>query len=205
MTNHLERLIRLLPPPAEPVAPPPWERTRAEAGLCFPADYRAFVNTYGGGRIMGAASPMSCHIYAPTSAPGRLDDPVGFRGFVDWCSADTADLFEGADPGEWGGVLYPVYPDPGGLLFWGQNEEGDMYWWLTEDDDPDRWPVMMWARGPAEIWRFDTGMVEFVANQVAGGDVSPDWMHAPGARWTMTSDWRRRGLNVSAGPGKAPM
>lgn len=88
-------------------------------------------------------------------------------------------------------------------MFWGHNATGDMYWWLTEGDDPDRWPVMMWARGPAEIWRFDMGMVEFLANQVAGGNASPDSMHAPGARWIMTSDWLRRGLNATAGPQSA--
>lgn len=63
---------------------------------------------------------------------------------------------------------------------------------------------MMWARGPAEIRRFDTGMVAFLHTLVSGGHPGADWTRAPHVSWTMRSDWLRRGLSVSAGPSATP-
>ncbi|GAA0674251.1 hypothetical protein GCM10010193_28870 [Kitasatospora atroaurantiaca] len=77
-----------------------------------------------------------------------------------------------------------------------------MFRWLTEGDDPDRWPIVVWARGPATTYRFETGMVEPLHAMVSGEPWAPcpGWMHAPTTRWTRTSDWLRRGLEISAGP-----
>lgn len=201
MTNRdLDQLARLLPPPAQEVSGPPWERCRPEAGLDFPSDYRAFVDRYGGGRVEGPDSFERLVIHTPSGVPRRPGQAGGFGAFVAWNVSEFASMFEGADEGFWGGKVYPMYPAPGGLLTWGENEQGDLFWWLTEGDDPDAWPVVMWARGPATTYRFDIGMVEFLYAMVSGQEPSPEWLHLEGHRWVLTSDWQRRGLEVSAGP-----
>ncbi|MEU5881830.1 SMI1/KNR4 family protein [Spirillospora sp. NPDC047279] len=36
---------------------------------------------------------------------------------------------------------HPPFPAKGGALPWSNNEEEDLFFWITEDEDPDRWPV----------------------------------------------------------------
>ncbi len=54
---------------------------------------------------------------------------------------------------------YAIFPEPGGLLEWGGNLNGDRCFWLTEDPDPDRWPVVVWFRGEvaSRSWRREEG------------------------------------------------
>ncbi|WP_055591094.1 SMI1/KNR4 family protein [Peterkaempfera griseoplana] len=196
MADYLDQLVRLLPPPPTPVAGLPWERSRQHVGFDFPQDYQAFVDLYGGGHI-GAADGLRMFIYAPTSASRIRTTSTGFKGFVDWHVAEMAPMFEGTDADHWGGTLYPVYPEPGGLLTWGENEQGDMFWWLTEGDDADKWPVVMWARGPATTFRFECGMTGLLHALLVGSAPGPEWLRTPETHWTMTSDWQRTGLDVS--------
>lgn len=199
MDRYLEQLADLLPPPAEEIAGPPWERSRREVGFDFPSDYRAFVDRYGGGYLEEPDS-LRFSVYAPSSVPRRPGQPVGFEGFVSWHASEFASIFEDADELDWGGTVYPLYPAPGGLLVWGANEQGDVFWWLTEGDDPDAWPVVMWARGPVTTYRFDVGMVRFLHAIVSSQAPSFEGLHMPQARWTLTSDWLRRDLDSSSGP-----
>jgi len=185
VSNQLERLTRLLPSPQAAVAGPPWQQSRTEVGFDFPSDYRAFVDRYGGGQI-GTSNSLRCFVYAPSSIPVRPGIPTGFKGFVEWHVSYIAPMFEGCHEDYWGGTVYPMYPEPGGLLTWGENEQGDLFWWLTEGDDPDRWPVVMWARGPAATFRFDCGMSGLLASMISGDVPSPDWVRSPPARWTLT-------------------
>lgn len=201
MSHQLDRLTRLLPPPQSAVAGPPWQHSRTEVGFDFPSDYRAFVNRYGGSQI-GAPGSLRFFVHCPSSIPARSGVPTGFEGFVEWHVSDIAPMFEGGDEDYWGGTTYPMYPEPGGLLTWGENEQGDLFWWLTEGDDADRWPVVVWARGPATTFRFDCGMVGLLVSMISGGFPSPEWVRSPHAHWTLTSDWLSRGLNITAGPAR---
>jgi hypothetical protein len=201
MTDALSELVKLFPPPCEPVAAPPWEQSRAEIGLDFPSDYRAFVDRYGAGEF-GVAGSGSFYVRAPSSCPCPDLREVGFKGYVESHALEMAELFdfEGADEDYWGGIVYPMHPRPEGLLTWGDNENGDTFWWLTEGDDPDKWPVIMWARGLATTFRFEMGLVE-VLLRIAHGEIpSVQAMRSPQRRWTMTSDWLRDRLSISAGP-----
>ncbi|MFJ8478366.1 hypothetical protein [Kitasatospora sp. NPDC094011] len=71
---------------------------------------------------------------------------------------------------------YPVYPEPGGLLYWASNYNGDHCFWLTEGDDPDRWPVVVWLRGefPDGWHRYDMGMARFLLLALSGEDSTLD-------------------------------
>jgi hypothetical protein len=57
--------------------------------------------------------------------------------------------------------------------------DGDVLYWLTEDPDPDRRPVVVWARGPATTYRLEGGMVEFLATVLAGEHPDITWLAWP--------------------------
>lgn len=212
MDSAWERLTRMLPPPVEgEVAPVPWHLSRAEVGLDFPADYRRFVDRYGAGDVISldwVYTPYPDEAYEPEAPIDRenfsiyspsVDEKTwlrgrGFPGFVDYTAEQIRDgfVFDGADESYWGGTMYPIHPDPGGLLAWGESSmDGDVLYWLTEDPDPDRWPVVMWARGPATTYRFEGGMVEFLAAVLAGEHPDITWLAWPRLAWKLRSDWLR--------------
>ncbi|WP_162484681.1 hypothetical protein [Streptacidiphilus melanogenes] len=197
MSANLDALSRLLPPPQEAVAAPPWERSKAECGFDFPADYREFVNRFGGGVIHVGPEELPTSVMAPSSAPYLSGDPGGFRAFVE---ETISGLTLDHEVNCWDGPAYPDLPAPGGLLAWGHNLSGDTFYWSTQDADPDRWPVVMLLRGPAEVVPFDGGMVEFLLAVHDGSHELSPWMTDPVLRWTMETDWDRRHLQISAGP-----
>ncbi|WP_160311534.1 SMI1/KNR4 family protein [Streptacidiphilus melanogenes] len=200
MPDALSRLAKLFPPPAVPVASPPWERSRAEIGLDFPSDYRAFVDLYGAGEF-GTPDSLACHVHAPTSCllPGGRE--TGFKGYIEWHASEMDDLF-GSELDEEDDTkpAYRIFPEPGGLLIWGENEQGDLYFWLTSDGPPDQWPVVMWARGPVTTYRFDMGMVDVLLGSARGEIPNVRAMCSSQRRWTMKSDWSHDRLSISAGP-----
>jgi len=202
MDAGLDRLARLLPPPPGEVAAPPWERSRAEVGFDFPEDYRRFVDRYGAGYVVSDSSSTEFSIRAPQGGERRPGESGGFRGFIDKHVTEDRPLFvfDGADEGYWGGIVYPVYPDEGGVLTWGESDVGDVFFWLTEGSDPDKWPVVMWPRNLDESFRFDGGIVDFLLAVFSGLHPASPWLSGARLKWTMTSDWLRRGLEVSAGP-----
>jgi hypothetical protein len=187
-STQLEALARLLPPPRESVAAPPWERAEAECGFAFPSDYQEFVNLYGGGKILTGAAEWPVWILAPCSVPQRPGAPGGFAALVQ----ETEELPLGHEWNGWDGPAYPDLPAPGGLLAWGHDQDGDTFYWSTEDPDPDRWPVVMLARGPAQVLPFEGGMVDFLLAVHSGAHEASEWLADPVIRWSMQSDWLRR-------------
>jgi hypothetical protein len=205
MSAEIDQLVRLMPPPPGEVAGPPWQLSATEIGLEFPEDYREFVDRYGAGLAESDTAPMGLTVKAPHSGAWRPGGAAGFRGFTEKHAARVrpAFVFDSAGEDYWGGIVYPVFPDAGGVLSWGDSGEGDFFFWLTGDPDPNRWPVVMWPRHQETSYRFEGGMVAFLVAVFTGAHPASDWLGGPGLRWTMESDWERRGLSVSAGPAVA--
>lgn len=218
MDSSFDRLIRLLPPPSGEVAAVPWDLSRPQISLDFPADYRRFADHYGGGDVVepdwvytpydgeeldDPGEPqdrVNLSIYGPHGGVWPFEGGGEFHAFRTHQIAEVHSLFafEDAAEGHWGDTVYPVYPDPGGLLAWGSNIDGDVFFWLTEDPDPDRWPVVMWARGPATMIRFDGGMVDFLVSVLSGEHPQITWLTGPNLTWVMHNDWLHRDVPDSA-------
>jgi hypothetical protein len=209
---QLRLLEALLTPPRTVVAATPWELSRAEVGFDFPSDYRAFIDRYGGGTLTRAGTPMRFSVMNPGEDQWCPDGPSGFAGFVDVTVSELRPRFAGgcpdagpaprpARPGARPAppARYPVLPDPGGLLAWGSTDDGDCFFWLTQDPDPDRWPVVLWSRCEEAAHRFDGGMVEFLLAVLRGEHPASAWLSGPEPRWTPEADWNRRELPIYAG------
>ncbi|MCX4462469.1 SMI1/KNR4 family protein [Streptomyces sp. NBC_01728] len=127
-----------------------WDAMRRAWGVGFPSDYIAFMSTYGGGGIddvLGILTPE-----ASTQPP----DGPGFGSM----SGETAIMrqtwqFEGGPD--------KVDASPDSVLAWGVSCGADILGWLTTDDNPDKWPVIVWERHGWPHWRiYDCGMAEFL-------------------------------------------
>lgn len=193
--------MELLPPPRD-VAAPPWDEIAGEIDLPLPSDYKWFCDTYGGGEISGPKNTYRgvwFDIFSPSQA-GPRGLATGLRGLVEYHMRDFYDIFYQADVSIWPEGPRPVYPEPGGVLAWGQTEWGDSLFWSTADPDPDNWPVVAWMRHTGEPVYPECGMVDFLIRVFQEEfPMMRSWL-APGLLWTMGHDWLRRDLEITAGP-----
>jgi hypothetical protein len=130
------------------------------------------------------------------------DAPGGLAGFVfdttAWCNP-SAGFHELHLAGNYTEAPYPVLPTPGGLLKWGNTSNSDYLYWLTEDSDPDAWPIVMaFYSTPFDWLRYDGGIVQFLADVCA--QRHPEWkslMARPlgeidGTPYRFLGDWTGR-------------
>ncbi|MFE9632433.1 hypothetical protein [Streptomyces sp. NPDC006463] len=124
-----------------------WAAVEARIGTALPGDYKQLAELFGYGAFDGY---LRLHI---PDAPFRSDDIALHTQFLgEWAKAHDSGLWE----------PYEVYPAPGGLLEWASSEQADQFFWLTEDPDPDRWPILMKEDVPDSWRRFDGTTAEFV-------------------------------------------
>lgn len=150
-TGELDTLTGILPPPASPVEPPgatAWRDAERALGRPRPPDYKAFVERFGSGRIDGFI-----HVLNPAAAR----EPVRLLPAIERLGAGFREL-RAADPSE---VPYPVHPESAGLIPWAFSDNGDVFFWATEAEDPADWPIVLaeaggpgWATHPGPATTF---------------------------------------------------
>ncbi|WP_212765743.1 hypothetical protein [Streptomyces sp. PKU-MA01144] len=127
-----------------------WGAMRRAWGVDFPSDYIAFMGTYGAGGIDDALSVLT-----PEASTQPPDGP-GFGSMA----GETAIMrqiweSEGGPDG--------VAAGPDHVLAWGVSCGADILGWLTVDEDPDKWPVIVRERHGWPHWKiYDCGMTEFL-------------------------------------------
>jgi hypothetical protein len=126
-----------------------WESVEQRLGIRLPDDYKQFVRLFGA-CTFGELIPI--HVSSPFSRLNSLDAHI-----------------EGIGNGyrlmrKFGPLPFPVYPEPGGLLGWGNTDNGDYLNWLTIGD-AENWPIVVWLNGDFE--RYEMGIVKFLTEVVS--------------------------------------
>ncbi|MGW2183452.1 SMI1/KNR4 family protein [Streptomyces sp. NPDC001732] len=171
----IARLRLLLAPPVSGGDTVDWEAVEQETLLQFPADYREFVESYGGGEI---------DEYLSVSTPPVPGSPYG-------------DLLDRVDPAlsdrdrEELSALLPEGDLPQ-LLPFTDSASGDVAFWLREGA-PDTWRVAVFRRQtPYGVTRwtvFDGGMASFFL-AVLTGETDPFSERIEAAAQHVFAKWR---------------
>ncbi|MGW6390202.1 SMI1/KNR4 family protein [Streptomyces sp. NPDC055103] len=113
-----------------------WSTVEAELGFRLPSDYRLFIDTFGGGTFcdVNIASPVES---------GRF-------GLYDLLTSKAREAF--AVPRN--PFVPPVFPEPAGMIGWGETVDGWLCAWAPTDPDPDKWGVVV-ARPDRHLQAFD--------------------------------------------------
>lgn len=134
-----------------------WRFVTRETGIVFPADFVELAETYPPFTIGGF---LGLHVPEPGE---EIHFVFGLRGLL-------ASLRELRDSGMSYG--YVPFPEPGGLVPWGDSIDGDVLFWRTNNGDPQSWTVLV--SGHNDDWcEFDGGLTEYLAGLVSG-TVAPD-------------------------------
>ncbi|MEU1881173.1 SMI1/KNR4 family protein [Streptosporangium sp. NPDC020072] len=151
--SALDRLIALVPPPAEPVfGTGSWEELTADTGVRFPADYMAFIERYGRCEF---ARWMAIYDPREPSKEGEWDLALWGEEYRDLRDDSPED--------------YPLamWPEPGGFVAWGSTIDGETFGWLTVGE-PEEWPVLVLYRLDLELGPVYESMTEFLLGWASG-------------------------------------
>ncbi|OAH13409.1 SMI1/KNR4 family protein [Streptomyces jeddahensis] len=125
-----------------------WGELEEIWGTRFPTDYVAFMETYGAGLLS-----EEIVILLPVPRPDSYSDGTGLRN----------ETLNARGTWEMLGGRVALDVDPDSLLAWGVTSGADIYCWLTTDDDPDRWPVLICGRHTDPTFQIHPfGMAEFL-------------------------------------------
>src|SRR5664280_145864 len=121
MSALMEQLREILPPPPEvpKLTPADWIKAEETIGTPLPSDFKEFVDEYGSGDI-----GMLLLIPSPLSS----DEDTRLVPFVDKTLGLLREIRAAEMP-----MPFPIYPEPGGLLPFGEPTEGDVFGWLGID------------------------------------------------------------------------
>ncbi len=155
----IDELYKVLPRPQHPHetgSDEGWFRVAQQMGTRLPIDYIYYINSYGTGKINGFLT-----VFGPFS--NGHDPGVSLVTQIVLTLGSLRELRE-EFPADY---PYPLYFEPGGILPWGQSDDGDSYFWLTKGS-PDKWPVVTMPRHTSGVELFDMPMCLFIARALKG-------------------------------------
>ncbi|MFJ5926514.1 SMI1/KNR4 family protein [Kitasatospora sp. NPDC092948] len=152
MDNALNTLAGLLPRPAS-ARPKDWDSVRRQLGTDLPADYKAFIDSYGGGCV---------DAYLWILEPGCVNEYYDLFEAVEERAEANEYLWSSGEP-------KPAELDHRDtrVIPWASTDNGEFLYWLAKPgQDPDQWTVMVnEARGP--WWEhFDLTLTRFLARSL---------------------------------------
>jgi hypothetical protein len=154
-------LKKLVPPPNQPLdvgSLHQWRLAERKLGLGLPSDYREFVFAYGSGLFA-----RFYRVYNPFAADKSMSLLAAVKETCKWRRETRKEFPER--------VPYPIFPEAGGILPWGNDENGHDYYWFTRGP-PDDWIVLsddVRGNGLAEHKK---SMTEYLLG-VLRGDIAP--------------------------------
>lgn len=146
-------LTAALPAPPAPneASSADWADVEARIGTALPADYKAFVEVYGSGRIGGFV-----WIFNPFSKRETINLLVQ-------ADRQREILRELAQGGE--AMPFPLFPEPGGLLPFGMTDNGDVLHWRTRGS-PEEWSIVVNDARSPECSEHAPDLTRFLASVV---------------------------------------
>ncbi|MFI7673813.1 SMI1/KNR4 family protein [Actinophytocola sp. NPDC049390] len=133
-----------------------WDEIERSLGLRLPDDYKEIVGKFPVGHFQGFL-----RVLRPGDRGGEPSEYLGYYShrlddMRSW-QADESERFP-----------YPVFPESGGLIPWGETTRGDLFFWLTDLIDPNSWPVIVTDYEFSSWQKVSKGLAGFLCDVVTG-------------------------------------
>lgn len=141
--DHLDKLRSLVEPPKEPLdTQGDWDAVEKELRTPLPADYKKLIATYGTGLI----SDCDLGVMNPFSRVPALNLIRRVRS--------AEEPYQALHDGYPEDFPYPLWPRPGGIILWGNDGDGNDYFWLPAQEMQD-WSIAASHHGTGKMytWR----------------------------------------------------
>ncbi len=160
----LRILLSEAPPPSLPVdagEEKRWNDFQRTIGTALPADYKWLINTYGSGVFRGILVLWN---------PFSKDKEINLLKQVTPVLKSFGQRFRGEFP-------LPCFPEPGGLLPFGGDQDRVYLFWKTLGP-PEQWHIVHYKSDDGGYRIYPMGIVEFLVQWIAGR--IPDSFLGPG-------------------------
>ncbi|WP_091339005.1 hypothetical protein [Micromonospora rhizosphaerae] len=156
--HELEQVLpALLPHRASATRRIDWDFIAEETGTRFPPDFIALAEAY---------PPLTVDDFLGIHIPNPGEEKYFVRGMREILES-LSDL---RDSGMSHG--YVPFPEPGGLICWGDSCEGDRFHWRTTGGGPETWTILVECCN--DDWcEFGGSLTEYLSG-LASGTVPPD-------------------------------
>ncbi|WP_329065623.1 SMI1/KNR4 family protein [Amycolatopsis sp. NBC_01480] len=128
-----------------------WDVVEREIGITLPDDYKEMMSIFPSGFFRNAVSFNN-----------PIDERTDFEKFVREDVRNTIEVIGDRDLDYLEDTDYRLFPEPGGLLPWGNDMQGGMFCWLTKPDDPNQWPVAYYSQDLLEWSEHNGGTIEVI-------------------------------------------
>lgn len=154
--EELAQIVDLAPAPRVRID---WERVENKLGRRLPSDYKAFAERFGPGHF---------EEYIWVAVPRGFGPRLDFFEQLEQSVETLRSLAAARIP-----VPYPLYPEKGGLISWGSTLDGEALYWRTDDDDPDRWSVVLHLHRTDDWFEFPGSVTQFLSALLTGQTAVP--------------------------------
>jgi hypothetical protein len=155
-------------PPVNPPRARDWSDVEERLGLRLPDDYKALADVYGPGDF------LDLRLHVPDCPNPDFDL---FR-LVERVGRQAAGYRERVRPG----VAAPFFPEPGGLVPFGEVAVDRFLLWVPVGDDPNAWPVVFPAGDWSAWFRPGRTFSGCLADYLSGRLGTTSGMAPPGTR-----------------------
>ncbi|WP_025274148.1 hypothetical protein [Haloglycomyces albus] len=163
----LRDFVTLVGEPEIDPGPPQYEKFSNETGINLPDDYCAWAAHYSALEVCNEllVANFLSHRERWTTRNNHMSVLRGLRAARDATPEARVCVFDAANrpigPQPWP----PLYPEKGGLFYWGGDQNGAMYLWDTRNQDPNRWTVVVYDG----TWQeFECGFLSFLVKLLQG-------------------------------------
>ena len=166
MIPSFEKLIKLEPPPANPLArgtPERWRQVESRLGFRLPNDYKALTDAYGTGRWVNFVEIMN---------PFCAWQHVQASDFFAWARKRLEGLDEGQRFRPGYAAPFERHPSPNGLFpFAFDDYSGTLCWQVS--GQPDSWRIICLDRKMSERFeRYEMSLTGFLV-ALLNGEIFP--------------------------------
>ena len=138
MYATLSRLMDLMPPPKNlRFARVQWERLENAIGMAYPSSFKEFIGVYGGSVWFDNLSPF----YTEAKSDGEV------KKFLKSVEEKLKRLRGNTYDEDYNCLELPLFPEKGGLLPFMIDYAGNLYNWLSVQENPEKWPIAVWLTG----------------------------------------------------------
>ncbi|GAB3444131.1 SMI1/KNR4 family protein [Actinophytocola sediminis] len=124
-TTSAAQLSKLIGPAEGIVPETDWRAVTERLRFDLPSDYRDFIDTYGAGRFGDIT----------------IAGPAGAGNLLDLTGKTLAQAV--ANPRRTCPPHPPIYPEPDGMITWGETPDGWTCNWARSSGDPDHWGIVL--------------------------------------------------------------
>lgn len=146
MDQQLEKLKVLMPPPQNPKQNQvDWHAIEETLGLKYPTSFKDFIGVYGASKWLDYYSPF----YLSSDDELHILD---FRKTADFYLKYLKDkIYSGKQSDVFTKNNYISFPEPGCFLPFMIDEGSNFYFWKTNRDSPENWPIIIGPYGELNI------------------------------------------------------